>query len=43
MSQYFNNHVPNFMFSFQKGGSSNGKLYHYKVTETREGNEVNFK
>lgn len=43
MSQYFNNHVPNFMFSFQKGGASNGKLYHYKVTESRNDNEVNFK
>jgi hypothetical protein len=45
MSQYFNNHVPNFMFSFQKGGASNSnaKLYHYKVTERREGNEVSFK
>ena len=42
MSQYFNNHVPNFMFSFQKGGS-NGKLYHYRVTETRNDNQVDFK
>jgi hypothetical protein len=43
MSQYFNNHVPNFMFSFQKGGSANGKLYHYKVSESRNDNEVSFK
>jgi hypothetical protein len=43
MSQHFNNHVPNFMFSFQKGGSSNAKMYHYKVSESRNGNEVNFK
>jgi hypothetical protein len=33
------------MFTFQKGGSAtgNGKLYHYKVTESRNDNEVNFK
>ena len=31
MSQHFNNNVPKFYFSIQKGKSGNGKVYHLKL------------
>jgi len=40
LSDHFNNSVPKFYFTLQKGG---GKFYHFKVTEKREKNEINFK
>jgi len=42
LSEYFNNSVPSFHFSIQKGGDKKGKLYHFEVKETREDDEVSF-
>jgi hypothetical protein len=43
LSEHFNNTVPLFHFTIQKGGSGNGKFYHYEVKEEKENNTVNFK
>ena len=40
ISEHFNNAVPKFYFTIQKGGSD--KLYHFKVSEKRKNNEINF-
>lgn len=42
LSEYFNNSVPAFYFSIQKGGKKDGKLYHFKVNEERNGDVVDF-
>lgn len=42
ISEHFNNAVPKFYFSIQKGGSGNGKMYHFKVAEKRKKNNVSF-
>lgn len=42
LSEHFNNSVPKFYFTIQKGGSSNSKFYHFEVKETRKGDEVDF-
>jgi len=42
LSEHFNNNVPAFYFTIQKGGSGNGKYYHFKVSEMRDGSEVDF-
>ena len=43
LSEHFNNAVPKFYFTVQKGGSGNGKFYHFQVTETRNNeSDVNF-
>lgn len=43
LSEHFNNNVPAFYFTIQKGGSGKGKLYHFVAKETREGDdEVSF-
>lgn len=42
LSEHFNNSVPRFYFSIQKGSSGNGKYYHFKVKEQRNNNAVNF-
>ena len=42
LSEHFNNSVPSFYFTIQKGGSGNGKYYHYKINETRHKNEVKY-
>lgn len=42
LSEHFNNNIPEFYFTIQKGSSGNGKYYHFKVEEKREGEEVNF-
>lgn len=42
LSEHFNNHVPKFHFSIQKGSSGEGKYYHFKVSEKRSDNEVSF-
>lgn len=39
LSEHFNNSVPVFYFTIQKGG---GKYYHFQVKEQRSENEVNF-
>lgn len=42
LSQHFNNHIPEYYFSIQKGNSHTGKYYHFKVTEKKNGSEVKF-
>ncbi len=42
LSEHFNNAVPKFYFTIQKGGSGKGKHYHFKVTEQRKKNNVSF-
>jgi len=42
LSEHFNNNVPIFYFTIQKGSSGKGKYYHFKVTEEKEGNEVSY-
>jgi len=42
LSKHFNNAVPKFYFTIQKGGSGNGKYYHFKVKETRQEENVSF-
>lgn len=43
LSEHFNNSVPRFHFTIQKGSSGDGKYYHFEVKETRSKNEVSFK
>jgi hypothetical protein len=43
LSEHFNNSVPLFHFTIQKGASGNGKYSHFQVKETRSDNEVSFK
>jgi hypothetical protein len=42
LSENFNNSIPAFHFTIQKGSSGEGSLYHFKVKETRKNNEVKF-
>jgi hypothetical protein len=42
LSEHFNNAVPKFYFTIQKGGSGKGKYYHFKVKEQRKKNDVSF-
>jgi hypothetical protein len=42
LSEHFNNAVPKFYFTIQKGGSGKGKYYHFKVGEKRNKNNVSF-
>ena len=42
LSEHFNNSVPSFHFSIQKGSSGEGKYYHFQVKEIRENDEVSF-
>jgi len=42
LSKNFNNAVPKFYFTIQKGGSGKGKFYHFKVKERRNENDVSF-
>ena len=42
LSLYFNNSIPEFHFSLQKGLEGHGKYYHFKVQEKRKKNEVKF-
>ena len=43
LSEHFNNSVPKFHFTIQKGSSGEGKYYHFEVKESRKENEVSFK
>ena len=40
LSEHFNNSVPTFYFTIQKGGK--GKFYHFKVKESKTENNVDF-
>jgi len=42
LSEHFNNSIPTFFFSLQKGQSGGGKYYHFVVNENREDNEVSY-
>jgi hypothetical protein len=42
LSEHFNNNVPKFLFTIQKGISGKGKYYSFKVKEERSENEINF-
>lgn len=42
LSEHFNNSIPSFYFTIQKGNSGNGKYYHFKVKETKENDTVKF-
>jgi len=44
LSEHFNNSVPKFMFTIQKGSSGDGNLYHFQVNEQKESDkdEVNY-
>ena len=43
LSEHFNNSVPKFHFTIQKGSSGDGSYYHFEVKESRSANEVSFK
>ena len=42
LSEHFNNSVPSFHFTIQKGSSGDGKFYHFEVKESRKNKEVTF-
>ena len=42
ISEHFNNSVPKFYFTIQKGSSGKGKYYHFEVKEKRSGEEVSY-
>ena len=42
LSEHFNNNIPKFYFTIQKGTSGNGKYYSFKVKESRENNDIDF-
>jgi len=42
LSEHFNNNVPKFYFTIQKGGSGKGRLYHFEVTEKKKNSEVSY-
>ena len=42
LSEHFNNNIPKFLFTIQKGSSGKGKYYNFKVKENKVDNEINF-
>ena len=42
LSEHFNNAVPKFYFTIQKGHSGKGSYYHFKVKELRKKSNVSF-
>ena len=42
LSEHFNNNVPRYYFTIQKGGSGTGKFYHFEVKEKKSQDEVNY-
>uniref|UniRef100_A0A6C0J3A7 Uncharacterized protein n=1 Tax=viral metagenome TaxID=1070528 RepID=A0A6C0J3A7_9ZZZZ len=42
LSEHFNNNIPKFYFTIQKGGSGKGKLYHFEVSEKKTNSEVSY-
>lgn len=42
LSEHFNNSVPKYYFTIQKGGSGKGKFYHFEVNEKKKDDEVNY-
>jgi hypothetical protein len=42
LSEHFNNNLPKFNFTIQKGSSGKGKFYSFQTNELRNGDDVNF-
>ena len=42
LSEHFNNNVPRYYFTIQKGSSGNGKYYHFEVREKKVNEEVSY-
>lgn len=42
LSEHFNNNVPRFYFTIQKGGSGKGKFYHFEVKEKKTNDSVDY-
>jgi hypothetical protein len=42
LSEHFNNSVPKFFFTIQKGGSGKGKFYHFQVKEKKTNDNVDY-
>jgi hypothetical protein len=42
LSEHFNNSVPKFYFTIQKGGSGSGKFYHFEVKEKKTKESVDY-
>ena len=42
LSEHFNNSVPSFHFTVQKGSSGQGKYYHFEAREERNEDQVDF-
>jgi len=42
LSEHFNNAIPKFHFTIQKGGSGKGKMYHFLIQEARNKEKVSF-
>ena len=42
LSEHFNNSVPKFYFTIQKGGSGKGKFYHFEVKEKKVNDSVDY-
>jgi len=42
LSEHFNNNIPKFYFTIQKGGGDKGKFYHFQVKEKKVNDEVNY-
>ena len=42
LSEHFNNNVPRYYFTIQKGSSGKGKYYHFEVREKKVNEEVSY-
>ena len=42
LAKHFNNNIPKFYFTLQKGKKGTGKYYHFEVKERKDGENVNF-
>ena len=42
LSKHFNNNIPKFHFTIQKGTKGSGKYYHFEVKERKEDDNVTF-
>ena len=42
LSEHFNNNIPAYYFTVQKGGSGKGKFYHFEVKEQKNEEEVKY-
>jgi len=42
LSEHFNNSIPKFYFTVQKGGGTKGKFYHFEVKEKKNKSEVSY-